>query len=82
MKFEACLISIIQENPRYEKVNRVLNHKIMDCVLKMKLQGTDLALNLSKFVEMSHINIKVAMVIFIILYILMNSNAIISRLVN
>ena len=54
----------------------------MDCVLKIKLQGTDLALNLSKFVEMSHINIKVAMVIFIILYILMNSNAIISRLVN
>ena len=40
----------------------------MDCVLKIKLQGTDLALNLSKFVEMSHINIKVAMVIFIILY--------------
>ena len=40
----------------------------MDCVHKIKLQGTDLALNLSKFVEMSHINIKVAMVIFIILY--------------
>ena len=53
----------------------------MDCVHKIKLQGTDLALNLSKFVEMSHINIKVAMVIFIILYILINSNAI-SRLVN
>ena len=38
----------------------------MDCVPKIKLQSTDLALNFTKYVEMSHINIKVAMLIFII----------------
>ena len=50
----------------------------MDCVLKIKLQGTDF----TKFVEMCHVNIKVAIVILIILYLLMNSNAMILQWVN
>ena len=52
----------------------------MDCVSKIKLQGMDLALNFTKFVEMSHINIKLAMLIFITLYILMNLNESFSQL--